>query len=98
MAKDITTRWDLSSLAPETPEKFTAQLEASVKEAISLGNNYRGKIASLDAKRLLDALQSYENLQKEVIKPQYYAHLLFAEDSGSDMARRLSQEAAEAGN
>jgi oligoendopeptidase F len=98
MSKDITTRWDLTSFAPESPEKFTVLLEESVAEAVSLGQKYRGKIASLDAKEILEALLSYENLQKEVIKPQYYAHLLFAEDSSSDLARRLSQEAAEAGN
>ena len=98
MREEITTRWDLSSLAPESPEKFTAQLEGSVEEAVSLGKTYRGRIASLDAKALLEALLCYEKLQTSVIKPQYYAHLLFAEDSGSDLARRLSQEAAEAGN
>jgi oligoendopeptidase F len=98
MRNESTTRWDLSSLAPESPEKFTAQLAEAIEEAVSLGRRYRGRISSLDAKDLLEGLLCYEKLQISVIKPQYYAHLLFAEDSGSESARKLSQEASESGN
>lgn len=98
MRKETTTRWDLSSLAPESAERFTELLEDAIQESLELGNRYRGRIASLAAKELLEALAEYEKLQINVIKPQYYAHLLFAEDSGSELARKLSQKAAESGN
>ena len=98
MAKDFGTRWDLSPLAPESDEDFTLQLAEAVETAISFGRQYRGGISSLEPQALLAAIREYEQLQAAALKPQYYAHLIFAEDSTSESARKLSQQAAEAGN
>ena len=93
-----TTRWNLSELAPASDSDFTMQLAETVKAAVEFGRTYRGRISSLDPDALLRAIVEYEQLQAAALKPQYYAHLIFAEDSTSESARKLSQEAAEAGN
>jgi oligoendopeptidase F len=97
---DITdkTRWDLSELAPESDEEFTLKLHKAVEAAVAFGHKYRGKVSTLEPVALLSAILEYEKLQSDALKPQYYAHLIFAEDSTSESARKLSQEAAEAGN
>jgi len=91
-------RWDLSSLAPESDEHFTLQLAEAVDAALAFGRKYRGEIDSLDPQALLAAILEYEQLQTAALIPQYYAHLIFAEDSASESAKKLSQQAAEAGN
>lgn len=92
------TRWDLSPLAPESDEHFTLQLAEAVDAALAFGLKYRGEIASLDPQALMAAIVEYEKLQTAALIPQYYAHLIFAEDSTSESAKKLSQQAAEAGN
>lgn len=92
------TRWNLAELAPESAEDFTKQLQQAVNDAQAFGCTYRSRISSLAPVELLTALRDYETLQTAAFKPQYYAHLLFAEDSTAESARKLSQEAAEAGN
>ena len=98
MASTENTRWDLSELAPASNADFTVKLAETVKAAVEFGRTYRGRISSLDPDALLRAIVEYEQLQAAALKPQYYAHLIFAEDSTSESARKLSQEAAEAGN
>jgi len=92
------TRWDLTELAPESEAAFTRTLNETVMAAQAFGLKYRGRILSLDSAALHAAIVEYEQLQSAALKPQYYAHLVFAEDSTSDAARKLSQEAAETGN
>lgn len=91
-------RWDLSELAPESDEIFTLRLNKATQDAVAFGLKYRGKIATLDPEELHAAIVEYEKLQSDSLKPQYYAHLVFAEDSTAESARKLSQEAEEAGN
>jgi len=98
MEKCDPTRWDLSELAPASEADFTNKLNKTVEAAGEFGRTYRGRIASLGPEGLLAALVAYEQLQTAALKPQYYAHLIFAEDSTSESARKLSQEAAETGN
>ena len=98
MEKGVATRWNLSELAPASDADFTLQLDTAVKAAAAFGRTYRGRIASLGPDDLRAAIIEYEQLQIAALKPQYYAHLIFAEDSNSESAKKLSQEAAEAGN
>jgi len=98
MAKTDATRWNLAELAPESEADFTGKLNETAATAKIFGRKYRGRIASLTADELHTALVEYEQLQADALKPQYYAHLIFAEDSTSESARKLSQEAAETGN
>jgi oligoendopeptidase F len=98
MSNTEQTRWDLAELAPASAEDFTSQLGKAVNDAQIFGLKYRGRIAALAPEDLLTALLDYEALQSAAFKPQYYAHLIFAEDSTAESARKLSQEAAETGN
>jgi len=92
------TRWDLSELAPESEADFTNMLNKTINEAKEFGHKYRGRISSLAPDELHTAIVAYEQLQTDALKPQYYAHLIFAEDSTAESAKKLSQEAAETGN
>mgnify|MGYP001348843621 FL=1 len=98
MSRIDNTKWDLSELAPESETDFTNKLNETVNAAKEFGLKYRGRISSLSADELHTAIVEYEQLQTNALKPQYYAHLVFAEDSTSKSARKLSQEAAETGN
>ncbi len=90
--------WNLDPISPGSVEGFTQELREAVEAAVDFGATYRGKVADLDAGTLLLALKRYEELQETAVKPQYYAYLLFAADSGSDEAKKLSQQATESGN
>ncbi len=61
-------------------------------------DSYRGTLAHLNADGLYFALTAYEALQERIVKPQLYAHLLLATDSGNDAHKALYQRAAEFGN
>lgn len=91
--------WNTNRLYPG-PE--SAELEHDFKAAAAGAEefraHYRGKTASLDAAGLLEALKEYEHLEELIVKPQLYAHLLFAADSENETNKRLSQRAAEFGN
>ena len=90
--------WNLAALFSGTEEDFSAALAATHKCAGEFAGQYRGKVAGMSAEELLTALREYEELQEKLLKPQYYAHLLFAADSTAESAKKLSQQAAEAGN
>ena len=91
--------WDLSPLypAPDAPE-LALDLEAARSGAAAFRQEYNGRVAELDAAGLLAALRRYEELSELIAKPQLYAHLLFAGDSGDDMNKCLSQRTAEFAN
>jgi oligoendopeptidase F len=84
------------------PGPQSAELEDDFQSAAvragEFRERYRGKVADFDAPRLLQALKEYEALEELIVKPQLYAHLLFAADSEDEMNKRLSQRAAEFGN
>ncbi len=90
--------WTLDPVLPDPATGFSGELERALQAALAFGSEYRGNIARLDPDGLRLALERYEKLQEQALKPQYYAHLLFAADSGSDEAKKLSQQAMEAGN
>src|SRR6185369_12417377 len=91
--------WDTTPLypSPSSPELASA-FDEGTKEVAAFRERYREKVAALSAQGLLEALRSYEALQETLVKPQLYAHLLFAADSDSDENKRLSQKSAEFGN
>lgn len=90
--------WKLDPVAPAPAVGFSQELEAALAAARDFSASYRGKLSGLETSVLLQALVAYEKLQELALKPQYYAHLLFAADASSDEAKKLSQQAAEAGN
>lgn len=91
--------WDLTPLytAPDSPA-LTADLATAQEQATLFRSEYAGTVAGLDAAGLLTALHRYEALSELIAKPQLYAHLLFASDSGNDTNKRLSQQTAEFAN
>jgi len=97
MSNDLT--WDITPLFPSTtsPELVQA-FEQGTAEVARFRERYREKVAGLCAADFLAALREYEALQELLIKPQLYAHLLFAADSENDDNKRLSQKSAEFGN
>ena len=97
MSCDLT--WDPTPLYPSTssPELASA-FEASTAQVATFRERYREKVAELSAPAFLAALRDYEALQELLVKPQLYAHLLFAADSENDENKRLSQKSAEFGN
>ena len=100
MTADTTTMlWDTTPLyrSPDAPE-LEADLAKGASEAKAFRDRYLGKVSSLDATGLRDALRCYETLSELLVKPQLYAHLLFAADSDSDANKMLSQRTAEFGN
>jgi oligoendopeptidase F len=97
MSHDLT--WDITPLYPSTTSPELADsFEQGTSQVAQFRERYREKVAGLSADGLLEALRAYEMLQEVLIKPQLYAHLLFAADSESDENKRLSQKSAEFGN
>jgi len=100
MTRDMKSMlWDTTRLY-ESPDsnKLEADFTVGSSEAAAFRANYQGKVAALDVAGLLEALTTYEALEELLVKPQLYAHLLFAADSGDIAVKRLSQRAAEFGN
>jgi oligoendopeptidase F len=99
MEDRLAQTWNTVTLypAPDSPELERDFAEGS-RCAKIFRENYLGKLASLDAGELAGALREYEALEELIVKPQLYAHLLFAADSGSDLHKTVSQRAAEYGN
>ncbi|MBJ6749318.1 M3 family oligoendopeptidase [Geomonas anaerohicana] len=97
MSSDL--NWDTTPLypSPSAPE-LTQAFEDATAHVAGFRERYRGKVTTLSAEELLEALQRYEKVQEELTVPQLYAHLLFAADSESDLHKRLSQKAQEFGN
>ncbi|GFE58844.1 M3 family oligoendopeptidase [Geobacter sp. AOG1] len=100
MTTDISSmHWDTTRLYPgPTATELEADFAAGSARAEAFRTQYQGKIADLDDVALLEALSAYEALEELLTKPQLYAYLLFAADSGDDTVKRLSQRAAEFGN
>lgn len=98
MADTTAYCWDLKRFAPDSKAGFTVELDKALQEVLSFVERFRYEVKNLSPSELNAALITYEKLQENILKPQYYAHLLFAADSGSEEAKKLSQQAAEAGN
>lgn len=97
-ANNCQSGWDLSQLSSGTDEGFSGELAAALSCAVEFAGIYRGTLADRTPEELLTALGEYEKLQLQLLKPQCFAHLLFAADSTTERAKKLSQQAAESGN
>lgn len=101
MTTDISAMlWDTSTTlypGPASPG-VESDLAGGAEAAQKFRQTYAGKVISLDAAGLLEALVRYESLNELIVKPQLYAHLLFAADSEDETNKKLSQRAAEYGN
>lgn len=91
--------WDTKPLYASTaaPE-LEADFSGAEQKTSEFRAKYAGKVASLDAAQLKEALRELEMLQETLVKPQTYAYLLFAADSEDTGNKKLSQRAMEFGN
>ncbi len=71
-AEDI--RWDLTDLYPDT-EALEAALAQSDREAEAFAEHYRGRMASLGATDLAEALGRFEDVQDRIGRAYTYAFL-----------------------
>ncbi len=94
---DLTWNTALLYPAPDSPE-LEADLGSFQQLAADFRDTYFEKVAALDIVALLAAVQEYEALQTRMAKPFCYAHLLFADDSGNETYRALSQRCSELGS
>jgi oligoendopeptidase F len=93
----MSVTWDLDPLyaGPGDP-RIEAELQAARGAADAFAARFRGRVASLGATGLAAALGEYEALDEQARRPGFYAHLLFAADTQSDVARRLVDRTREA--
>lgn len=94
-AKDA--HWDLAELynGPDDP-RISADLERSMARARKLQADYKGRaLEELSPSGFLTALQEYEALQEEGLKPLLYASLLFSENTQNEESKALRQKAQE---
>ena len=96
-ATDLTWNTALLYPAPDSAE-LEADLSSFEPQASAFRQRYFDKVAQLDDRDLLAALQEYELMQTRMAKPFCYAHLLFASDSGNSSYRALNQRCSELGN
>ena len=94
---DLTWNTALLYPAPDSPE-LEADLSSFEQLAADFRDTYFEKLSDLDNPTLLSAIKEYEALQNCMAKPFCYAHLLFADDSGNETFRALSQRCSELGS
>ena len=77
--------WNLNDLfqSPDDP-RLLDTLTQTTQAARDFATRYQGKIASLSATALAEALTTYEHLQQEGTKPATYAGLRFAADTAPE--------------
>lgn len=92
-------RWDTTRLYPSPDsDELTRDFLKATEQAVAFREQYKGKVATLDAPALREALERYEQLHEAATVPQLYGHLLFASDSDSDTNKALMQRGMEFGN
>lgn len=74
-------KWSLDDIyqGSEDP-KFQTDIDAATLGARSFRNKFHGKVASLDAKGLRDAVAELEKLTADLMRPSIYAMLRYATD------------------
>jgi oligoendopeptidase F len=92
-------KWNTALLypSPDSPE-LEVDLGSFEQLAADFRTTYFEKTAALDNAALVAAIREYEALQSRMAKPFCYAHLLFADDSGNEQFRALSQRCSELGS
>ena len=85
-------RWDLSDLyAVPRDTPLEADLERSLEAARAFERSYRGKVATLPAEGLAQAVDALERLNEPLSRALSYAGLLFAADTGDPQHGALLQ-------
>jgi oligoendopeptidase F len=92
--------WDLTGLYQDPKDPAWADdLKKGMEKAKRFQSSYQGTdLSTLPPPAFFQALQEYESIQEEGVKPYLYASLLFSEDSQSNENRTLLQKAKEQWN
>jgi oligoendopeptidase F len=91
--------WDLTDAydGPDDP-KLEADLQDARTSTAAFATRYRGRIASLSAQELSDAVAELERINGIVGRAGAYAHLLFSTETSDPvrgaLVQRLSEESA----
>jgi len=94
---DLTWNTTLLYPAPDSPE-LEADLGLFEQLAVDFRDKYFEKVTTLDNSALIASIREYESMQTRMTKAFCYAHLLFADDSGNETFRALSQRCSELGS
>ncbi len=83
-------RWDLSDLysAPDDPRLETDMAQARAL-ATAFASQYRGRVATLSAPELAQAMASYEEIVRLLTKIGYYAYLAWSVDTQNSVLGKL---------
>ena len=92
-------QWDLSDLYPGTRStSFIDDKNKLESESASFAAHYRGKVASLSATELSEALQRYELIQDVAGRLGSFAYLTWSTDTLKPENGKLLQEMTEFGS
>ena len=92
MKKAAGVQWDLSDLFSDIDDAKLAECMAQAPQrAEQFERTYRGKIANVDltAATLCTALREFEDIQRVVAKPYWFAILAFSANSADDRIKAL---------
>jgi oligoendopeptidase F len=89
-------RWDLADLyaGPDDP-RIDADLETALAAARRYAERWRGRLGSVDAAGLAEAVDELERIQEPVARAASYAALLFAADTSAPRHGALLQHVQE---
>ncbi|MEN8159743.1 MAG: M3 family oligoendopeptidase [Myxococcota bacterium] len=92
-------RWNLDDLYPDPAEPaIERDLDAAEKAAQAFAECYRGRVASLDAASLAEAVDALEALLEPPARASAYASLRFAADTSAAANGALLQRTQERGS
>ena len=90
MAK-VEMRWDLSQLVENTEQAaIQKKLESMVTEAEKIRQKYHGEIGDLDARSLLEFLETKDSYILRFEGVEMYCRLMYSADSTNDLTKQLN--------
>jgi len=97
MAESEKMKWDLSQLVDfDDPGYIEEQLTAYVKTMEEFGEKHRGKIASYNAKQILEMIEDSDRDQLQYEGALLYAQRMYDADMNNEIAKRLADKARRA--
>jgi oligoendopeptidase F len=89
-------RWDLSDLYAGIDDPVIGRdIERADDRADQFGATYRGKVTSLDAEELYEAIAEYEGIAEIAYKLSAFAHLIWSTDTANPQYGALLQRITE---
>lgn len=93
-AEDVV--WNLSDLYVGVDDPaIERDMQATDIRAQQLEADYRGRLTSLDAEELYEAIEVYEEIVESAVKIESFAHLIWSTDTANPAYGKLMQKATE---